>query len=148
MCSSDLVRGVVAAQRSYLITHRDSDRRSYRYARDRVPAESAGLRIRVQDGEQLRILLQLTGAIDERLQRLDASLDDAAATAVASQQVGEHLDGLIDNLLQQLRGRELRLLNARRATTDANASVATYLMNWGMAFACALLVWEIGRAHV
>ena len=36
---SGAVRGVVAAQRSYLITHRDSDRRSYRYARDRVLAE-------------------------------------------------------------------------------------------------------------
>ena len=49
--------------------------------------------------------------------------------------------------VQQLRGRELRLLNARRATTDANASVATYLMNWGMALACALLVWAMVALH-
>ena len=151
---SGSVRGAIAAQRSVLLTHSLADRQAYRLARDRVVGELNGLRGPVEDGEQVRLMRELGQVIDARLERLDKVIEASLRQGtpgvpplMQGQPIGAQLDQRIDGLLQQLRAREVRLLNARRATTDANANVASYLMNWGMTFACALLVWCMVALH-
>jgi PAS domain S-box-containing protein len=147
------MRNAVALQRSYLLTRRQADLSAYREARGRVGKELEALRSRLKDADQLRQMRALGAAVAARLQRLDAVIEagarlgPAATAEMLKSPAGADLDERIGSIAQEFRREELQALRWRKASTEYSAGVSSYLVGWGTAFACVLLVWAMVSIH-
>ena len=151
------IKQVESAQRKYLITGSSEDLGEYRYAVALLRSDRRGFflqgGIHSSNPDQQRRLTRLSKLLDERLARLDATLNlrrqgglEAATAQVRSSQTAQ-IDQDIQRMADEFRTHEFRALRVRQEDTAFSADASSYLLFWGTAFAVMLLLWTMVIIH-
>lgn len=151
------IKRAESAQRKYLITGSAEDLSEYRYAMATMRADRRGFFLQgganSENSDQQRRLKQLGSLIDERLERLDGTVEvrrgrglEPAMAQVRSSKSAE-LEQQIQSIADDFRTLEFRALRVRQEDTAFSADTASYLLFWGSAFAVTLLLWAMVVIH-
>ena len=147
------IRNAVAAQRSYLLTGNKTELQGYAEARAHVNRELESLLSHTSESEQLQRLREFQTVVGDRLRYLDSAIltrvrgGSGALPETLNPPAAAMLDLRIEVIAEAFRGYELQTLRTRRTEAGFNADTSSFLISWGTAFACALLLWAMLNIH-
>ncbi len=147
------IRNAFAAQRSYLLTGSNAELRAYAEARARVNRELDSLLVHTTESDQLMRLREFQTVVGDRLRFLDSAVlarvrgMPGATPETLNPPAAATLDLRIEVIAEAFRGRELQSLRSQRTEAGFNADTSSFLISWGTAFSCALLLWAMVNIH-